>query len=33
MAIKDTQVDAGINFGLNHNTPGHEFYLGLAHRF
>lgn len=33
MALTDTQLDAGINFGLNRNTPGHEIYLGLARRF
>ena len=33
IAVKDTQLDAGLNLGLNHHTPGHEIYLGLAHRF
>jgi hypothetical protein len=33
MGLKDTQLDAGLNFGLNDNTPAHEFYLGLARRF
>jgi hypothetical protein len=28
-----TQFDAGLNIGLNHNTPGIEFYLGAACRF
>lgn len=29
----DTQFDAGLNLGLNANTPGMEFYLGVARRF
>lgn len=27
------QIDAGANFGLNHNTPDIEFYTGIAFRF
>lgn len=30
---KDVQVDAGVNFGLNRNTPGVEIYTGIAFRF
>jgi hypothetical protein len=30
---KDVQVDAGVNFGLNRNTPGVEIYSGIAFRF
>ena len=28
----ELQLDAGINFGLNRNTPGTQFYLGLSRR-
>lgn len=28
-----TQFDAGLNIGLNRNTPGMEIYLGAARRF
>lgn len=27
------QVDAGMNFGLNRNTPGVQAYLGLSQKF
>lgn len=30
---KDTQFDAGINVGLNNNTPGSELYVGVSRRF
>ncbi|HEY2178415.1 MAG TPA: transporter [Caulobacteraceae bacterium] len=30
---RDTQLDAGINFGLNRATPGFAPYIGIAHRF
>jgi hypothetical protein len=30
---KDVQVDAGVNYGLNRNTPGVEIYTGIAFRF
>jgi len=26
------QLDGGINFGLNRNTPGTQLYLGLSRR-
>jgi hypothetical protein len=29
----DLQFDAGANFGLNRETPGAQFYLGISHRF
>ena len=28
-----TQLDAGVNLGLNRNTPGVEAYCGYSHRF
>jgi hypothetical protein len=28
----ELQLDAGINFGLNRNTPGTQIYLGLSRR-
>jgi hypothetical protein len=30
---KDLQFDAGANFGLNNNTPGQQYYVGVSHRF
>ena len=30
---RDLQFDAGANFGLNHETPAAQFYLGISHRF
>ena len=27
------QLDGGVNFGLNHNTPDTQFYLGVSQRF
>ena len=30
---KDTQIDIGANFGLTHDTPVRQFYLGVAQRF
>ena len=30
---KDLQFDAGANFGLNHNTPDAQYYVGVSHRF
>lgn len=33
MGLKDVQVDAGFNAGLNHQTAKSEFYLGVAKRF
>jgi hypothetical protein len=29
----DVQLDAGANFGLNHQTPDVELYTGLCVRF
>ena len=29
----NTQLDAGINFGLNRATPDAEFYFGISRRF
>jgi hypothetical protein len=29
----NVQVDAGANFGLNHNTPDVELYTGVSARF
>lgn len=29
----DTQLDAGVNFGLNRATPDVEFYFGISRRF
>lgn len=30
---KDSQIDAGANFGLNRATPTTEIYIGIARRF
>jgi hypothetical protein len=30
---RDTQLDAGVNFGLNRATPALNPYIGIAHRF
>ncbi len=30
---RDSQLDAGINFGLNRATPGAAPYIGYSHRF
>ena len=30
---KDLQLDAGANFGINHNTPAAQLYFGISHRF
>jgi hypothetical protein len=30
---RDLQFDAGANFGLNHETPAAQLYLGISHRF
>ncbi len=30
---KNLQFDAGVNAGLNHDTPQLEFYIGVARRF
>ena len=30
---RDSQIDAGINFGLNRATPGVAPYIGYSHRF
>ena len=27
------QFDGGVNFGLNHNTPGTQVYIGVSRRF
>ncbi len=29
----DLQLDAGINFGLNRDTPGAQIYFGISRRF
>jgi hypothetical protein len=29
----DLQLDAGINLGLNRNTPGAQVYFGVSRRF
>lgn len=29
----DTQLDGGINVGLNHQTPGAQVYMGVSRRF
>jgi hypothetical protein len=29
----NVQIDAGVNFGLNRNTPDVELYSGIAFRF
>jgi len=31
--VRDLQLDAGANFGLNRATPDTQFYLGISHRF
>jgi len=33
LANNDTQLDGGVNFGLNRATPEVEFYLGISRRF
>jgi hypothetical protein len=34
LAVGDNaQLDAGANFGLNHDTPGVELYVGVSRRF
>ena len=33
LANNDTQLDAGLNLGLNRATPDLEFYFGVARRF
>ncbi|HEX5261893.1 MAG TPA: transporter [Phenylobacterium sp.] len=30
---KNTQLDGGVNFGLNHDSPTAEVYIGVSHRF
>ncbi len=30
---KDLQLDGGLNFGLNHETPGVQAYVGVSQRF
>ncbi|MGH7025552.1 MAG: transporter, partial [Caulobacteraceae bacterium] len=30
---RDSQLDAGVNFGLNKQTPGVAPYVGISHRF
>jgi hypothetical protein len=30
---RDSQLDAGVNFGLNRSTPGVNPYIGVSHRF
>lgn len=30
---EDFQLDAGANFGMNRNTPGQQYYVGISHRF
>jgi hypothetical protein len=30
---RDVQLDAGVNLGLNRNTPDVELYSGIAFRF
>ena len=29
----ELQVDGGVNFGLNRNTPGVQIYTGISRRF
>jgi hypothetical protein len=31
--VKDLQFDVGANFGLNRDTPGQQYYVGISHRF
>jgi hypothetical protein len=33
LVSNDVQLDAGVNFGLNRNTPNVELYSGVAFRF
>ena len=33
LADNDTQLDGGVNIGLNRATPNLEFYLGVSRRF
>ena len=33
LADNDTQLDGGVNFGLNRATPDLQFYFGIARRF
>ncbi|HLY07164.1 MAG TPA: transporter [Rhizomicrobium sp.] len=33
LGARDLQLDAGANFGLNHETAAVQFYLGISHRF
>ncbi|HEY3947613.1 transporter [Phenylobacterium sp.] len=30
---KNSQLDGGVNLGLNHDTPTAEVYVGISHRF
>ena len=30
---KDLQLDGGLNFGLNRQTPGVQAYVGVSQRF
>lgn len=32
-SVPDLQLDAGVNFGLNRNTPGVQLYSGISQRF
>ena len=29
----DTQLDGGIDVGMNHQTPGAQVYMGVSRRF
>ncbi|WP_293366680.1 hypothetical protein [Phenylobacterium sp.] len=33
MVGENTQLDAGVHFGLNRQTPDAEAYVGVSHRF
>jgi hypothetical protein len=33
LVSNNVQLDAGVNFGLNRNTPDVELYSGVALRF
>lgn len=33
LARPDLQLDAGVNFGLNRNTPSTQAYVGISRRF
>ena len=33
LAGNDTQLDGGVNIGLNRATPDLEFYVGISRRF